>query len=170
MPITVMVSIVLLAGYIALLNHEERAMEEYYRNLRETNAELYLAKIVQARGFRVFLTEFLSINDYSQPVVEVPPFLVGRWALFDKERRVSDDFIPEACLSGLEIQDGKLRFFGDDSAVYAARYTMAGAIVTAHLDNAEESMIEVVGYGSHLHHIIVKGPGGDRPRYGYMCR
>jgi hypothetical protein len=145
-------------------------MENYYRKLRQTDSELYLSKIMQARGFRTFLKEYLTIHDYTHPVADVPAFLVGRWALFDSEKRVSDDFIPDACLSGVEIEDGRLKFFGDNEVTYPARYTIDGATVTAHLAGVQDASIAVVGYGSHLHHIRVKTAGADQPRYGYMCR
>lgn len=170
LPFTIVISVALLVGYIMLLNHEEYAMETYYSDLRQKDSELYLTKIMQARGFRVFLREYLAIHDYSTPVEEVPPFLVGRWALFDKEKRVSDNFIPDACLSGLELEDGHLKFFGSDTATYPALYTMADTTVTAHLAGNDKVTIKVVGYGSHLHHIIVNTPDKDQPSYGYMCR
>lgn len=170
LPITILVSVALLAGYVALLNHEERAMEAYYSNLRQADTDLYLSKTMQARGFRVFLKEYLAIYNYTQPKAEVPPFLVGRWALFDEEKRVSDNFIPDLCLSGVELGDGRMKFFGADTVSYPARFSMAGTTVTAHLADAGRATIDVVGYGSHLNHIVVKGPDSSQPRYGYMCR
>lgn len=164
------VSLVLLAAYVMFLNHEERVMGEYYRNLRKTNVELYLSKIMQARGFRKFLEEYVATHDYTRPIEAAPSFLVGRWALFDKAKRVSDDFVPDACISGLEIEDGQMKLFGDKDARYAAYYTMVGNTVTAHLNGAETASIDVIGYGSHLHHIEVKLPGAETPKYGYMCR
>ena len=168
-PITIGAGAALIAGYIMLLNHEERVMEKYYEKLRATNSELYLSKIMQARGFRTYLKEYLTIHDYSHPVAEVPTFLVGRWALFDKEQRVSDYFVPDSCHKALEIEDGEFKILGDHASDYPARYTMKGTTVTAHLKGAKAASIDVVGYGSHLHHITVQIPGRDHPRYGYMC-
>lgn len=170
LSVTIVVAMALLAGYVLLLSHEEQAMEDYYSHLRQTDAGLYLSKVMQARGFRAYLKEYLSIHDYSRPVAEVPSFLMGRWALFERPKRVSDDFIPDSCHSGLEIEDGRLKVFGDGAVSYPARYTMDGTTVTAHLKSADDASIDVVGYGSHLHHIKVMLPGSEQPRYGYMCR
>lgn len=162
---------VLLAGYIMLLNHEERVMDKYYQDLRTQNLDLYLAKIMQARGFRRFLDEYVATHDYSNPIEEVPPFLIGRWALFDKAKRVSDAFVPDACVQGLEIEDGQLKLFGDGGMTYAAAFTMEGKQVTAHLAGTDKpATIDVIGYGSHLHHIEVNLPDGKGLQYGYQCR
>jgi len=161
-------------GYIFLLNHEERIMEEYYDKLKTTNPVLYLSEIRQAQGFKVFLPEYLDINDYSAPLYEAPPFLVGRWSLFAIEKRVGDDFIPDSCLTSLEIEDGRLRVLGEHERKIPAAYTMAGDKATAHLEDGTTALIRVVAYGSHVHHIEVQGlavNGEDRDRtwYGYLC-
>ncbi len=164
------IAAVLLGGYLLLLNHEEQVMEDYYDTLRRENVELYLMKVRQAHGFRTFLKEYLTIHDYGTPKVEVPPFMVGRWALFAEEKRVSDAFLPESCLNSLEIEDGQVKRLGETTTRYPAAYTMSGSTLTAHLDTDETMAIKAVGYGSHLHHIEVTLPGENAPRYGYMCR
>ena len=164
------VTAALLAGYILFLNHEEKQMSQYYAELRKSDLDRYLAKIMQARGFRTFLDEYAATHDYSDPIEEVPRFLIGRWALFAKAKRVSDDFVPDACVNGLEIEDGQLKLFGEGGMSYAAAFTMKGKQVTAHLVGAEPATIDVIGYGSHLHHIEVMLPGHKDVQYGYMCR
>jgi hypothetical protein len=163
-------TVVLMVGYIMLLNHEERVMSQYYEKLRQTAPDVYLSKIMQARGFRSFIDEYLVIHDYSQPKKTVPPFLLGRWALFEKFKHVSDDFLPDSCLDGVEIEDGRVKFFGKTKGDYPATYTMDGNTVTAQLDGAQDINVNVIGYGSHLHHIEMALPGSDGVQYGYMCR
>ncbi|MDF1748775.1 MAG: hypothetical protein P1V34_07875 [Alphaproteobacteria bacterium] len=163
-------TVVLMAGYIMLLNHEERAMSDYYEKLRQTSPDVYLSKIMQARGFRSYIDEYLDIHDYSQPQKTVPPFLLGRWALFDKYKNVSDDFLPDSCLNGVEIEDGRVKFFGKTTGDYPAKYTMQGNTVTLQLDGAPATDVDVVGYGSHLHHIEMHAPESGQVLYGYMCR
>lgn len=161
--------VVFLAGYFVLLTNEERVMERSYADLRASNADLYLSKIRQARGFRAFVKEFVSVHDYGRPNEDAPSFLIGMWALFAHEKRVGDGFIPEACLSGVVIEDSQLKFFGGTPARYPARYSMQGNKITAHLQGAEDATIAAVGYGSHLHHIEVTGPESGRTLYGYRC-
>lgn len=168
--ITLGVTAVLMAGYIALLNHEEHVMEEYYHDLRRSDPDLYLSKIMQAHGFRRFIDEYQKIHDYTQPKKDVPPFLLGRWALFENSKHVSDSYIPDACLNGVEIEDGRIKFFGEKSDDITVRYTLTGNTVTAHPTNGAELEIGVIGYGSHIHHIELKTPGSKKPEYGYMCR
>ena len=163
-------AIVVVVGYIMLLSHEENVMRKYYDDLRSTNANLYLSKILKARGFDKYLEEYLEIHDYEKPIEEAPLFLVGRWALFDEKKRVGDDFVPDTCVPSVEIEDGNLKFIDNDKNRYAARYTMKGSVVTAHLEGRHDVTVEVVGYGSHLHHIELQDKGTGETRYGYMCR
>lgn len=161
-------------GYIFLLNHEESVMEEHYAELKTTDPILYLSEIRQAQGFRVFLSEYLDINDYSAPVPSAPPFLVGRWGLFKAEKRVGDDYIPDSCLTSLEIEDGRLRLLGEHERVVPATYSMTGDTATAHLTGEPAAAIRVVAYGSHVHHLevqglAVNGASRDRTWYGYLC-
>lgn len=162
-------ALVFLAGYVVVLTNEERTMARFYEDLRATDADLYLSKIRQARGFRAFVKEFAAIHDYSRPMQDAPAFVIGLWALFDQEKRVGDGFIPEACLSGIVIEDGQVKMFGGKTVRYPARYTMQGNTITAHLQGAPDAAIAAVGYGSHLHHIEVKLPGDERTLYGYRC-
>jgi len=170
------VSVLFVGGYVMLLNHEERVMESYYQELRKSNPELYLSKIMQARGFKTFLKEYLVLHDYAHPTTIPPSFLVGRWALFDEAKRVSDSFVPDTCVSGLEVEDGHIKLFGVPGADanietdFGATYTMAGDRVTAHLGGDRTATIDVIGYGSRLHHIELHLPGNKPVRYGYMCR
>jgi len=161
--------------YIVILNHEERVMEDYYKDLRETDPALYLSEIRQARGFDYFLTEYLRMNDYETPKAEVPPFLMGRWALFGEEKRVGDDFMPESCLNSLEIEDARLKLLEDgEERLFPVRYTMDGNRASAHLEQGQAAHIAVVAYGSHVHHVEVDGlpVAGQNPSttwYGYLC-
>jgi hypothetical protein len=162
--------LVLLAGYVLLLNHEERAMEAYYADLKENNVELYLDKILQAQGFRTYLEEYLEVHDYTKPTTEAPPFLVGRWEMFDESMRVDDEFVPDSCSNALEIEDGQLKTLGTSPNQEAVHYTMAGDQVTVHREDAPKMTIAVIGYGSHLHHLEITDPVLGSTRYGYMCR
>jgi hypothetical protein len=168
--IVAIVAVVVVIGYIMLLSHEENVMREYYDGLRSTNANLYLSKILKARGFDKYLDEYLALHDYGKPTEEAPLFLVGRWALFDDKKRVGDDFVPDTCVPAVEIEDGNLKFIDNEKNRYTAHYTMNGPTVTAHIDGRDDVTVQVVGYGSHLHHIEVHDKSTGATRYGYMCR
>jgi hypothetical protein len=163
-------TLVLLVGYVLLLNHEERAMEAYYADLRKNNVDLYLDKILQAQGFRTYLSEYLTVHDYGEPTSVAPPFLVGRWELVDEDLRVDDEFVPDSCANGLQIEDGRVKRLGPDATETRVRYTMDDDRVLAHRDGTAPLEITVVGYGSHLHHIEVRDPEANTVQYGYMCR
>ena len=171
----ILLGVALLVGYVFLLEHEERTMDAYYSDLRDSNPARYLTEIRQAHGFQVYLDEYLALNDYKTPTTDVPPFLIGRWSLFEEEKRVGDDFIPSSCLLSLEIEDERLKLLSEDKTVFPVAYTMDGDIATAHRPDGAPVLIQVVAYGSHVHHIEVQNlPGvpasADGPLYGYLCR
>ncbi|MCF8481915.1 MAG: hypothetical protein K9H25_15930 [Rhodospirillum sp.] len=168
--IVVLTTLVFLVGYILLVNHEEHAMEAYYADLKENNVELYLDKILQAQGFRTYLEEYLEAHDYTRPTSVAPPFLVGRWEMFDESMRVDDEFVPDSCSNALQIEDGRIKTLGVSPSQEAVHYTMVEDRVTAHREGLSPLTITVIGYGSHLHHIEVTDPALGSTHYGYMCR
>ncbi len=160
----------LIAGYVVFLQYEENRMERYYASLRSTQPAVYLSKLAQLRGFDTYLKEFASLRSYEQPQDRVPPFLLGRWALFQTEQQVGDHYFPDACLSGAEIEDGTIRLFGEYKGGYQVQYKIAGGKVEAVLDNGDVILVTPQAYGAHLHHIEIALPGQQAPLYGYICK
>ncbi len=132
--------------------------------------DLYLAKIRQAEGFRTYLREFTALKGYQTPQTIAPPFLIGRWVLYDEPMRVDDAYVPPMCLDDIVIQDGNIRTGRPKQASYPVRYQIQGANVMALREDAAPIVIVPVGYGTHVNHIEVRLPDSDETRYGYQCK
>lgn len=163
-------TVVLIAAYVVFLEYEDNKMGKYYAELRATQPSLYLSKLARLHGFDAYLNEFAALEHYDQPRREVPPFLLGRWTLSAEEKPVGDNYIPDACLDGAEIEDGMIRMFGAYKGDYEVKYQMVGPKTEALLANGDVILITVRAFGSHLHHIELAVPGQPRSLYGYICK
>ena len=160
-------ALVFFGVYFVALMHAERRAEQTYSKLRERNPDTYLEKIRQVRGFHIFLREFSTLKRYDLSHAEAPPFLIGRWALFDQPKRVGDAYVPPTCLNNITIQDGHIKV---GTKTYAVRYVMQDSAVMARGKSGPPIIIEPVGYGSHLHHLEVVMPDGKGLHYAYLCK
>lgn len=162
-------SLVLFAIYVFALTQMQHSTERTYAELRTTDPDLFLSKIRQAEGFRVYLSEFTALKGYRTPKTEAPPFIIGRWALFDEPMRVDDAYVPPVCLDDVVIQDGLIRTGRPKPAEYKVSYVIDGKHVLAKRDTGTPITIVPIGYGVHVNHIEIMLPG-TRMRYGYLCK
>lgn len=163
-------TLIFLAAYLQFLSYQDRKMAAYYAQLRQEHPDMYLEKMAELRGFDAYVAEFQKMRDYSQPRAEVPPFLVGRWRLFEEPRNVSERYFPEACLSGIELEDGRVKMFGLFNGDYGARYRIDGMKVDIALGADGHIPVRLISYGSHLHHLELTLPGQAARYYGYLCK
>lgn len=157
-------------AYILALTQIQHTTQRTYAELRKTDPDLYLAKIRQAEGFRVYLRQFTELKGYDTPQAEAPPFLIGRWVLYDQPMRVDDAYVPPICLDDVVIQDGNVRTGRPKRASYPVRYQIQGANVLAVREDAAPIVIVPVGYGTHVNHLEVRLPDSEDTRYGYQCK
>lgn len=157
-------------AYVLMLTQMQHTTERAYAELRNTDPDLYLAKIRQAEGFRTYLREFTTLKGYDTPQTEAPPFLIGRWVLYDQPMRVDDAYVPPICLDDIVFQDGNIRTGRPKRASYAVRYQIQGSNVMAVREHAAPIVIVPIGYGTHVNHIEVRLPDSDDTRYGYECK
>ncbi len=162
-------SLALFAGYVFALTQVQHSTEKTYAALRTSDPDLYLSKIRQAEGFRVYLRQFAALKGYATANAEAPPFVIGRWVLDNELLRVDDAYVPPVCLDDVVIQDGKIRVGRPKPAEYKVRYVMDGARVLAQRDDGPPIVIVPIGYGVHVNHIEITLPGA-KVRYGYLCR
>ena len=113
--------LVAFGAYVIALTQMQHTTERTYAALRVSDPDLYLAKIRQAEGFRTYLRQFAALKGQT-PQAEAPPFLIGRWALYDQPMRVDDAYVPPICLDDVVIQDGSLRTGRPHRASYPVRY------------------------------------------------
>lgn len=163
------VSLILFSVYVFALTQMQHSTERAYAELRTTDPDLYLAKIRQVEGFRVFLRQFTELKGYETPKVKAPPFVIGRWVLYDEPMRVDDAYVPPVCLDDIVIQDGLIRTGRPKPAEYKVRYVIEDKRVLAVRNAGPAIAIVPVGYGVHVNHIEVILPGA-KLRYGYLCK
>ena len=60
-------SLALFAVYVFALTQMQHSTEKTYAELRASDPDLYLAKIRQAEGFRVYLRQFTALKGYGTP-------------------------------------------------------------------------------------------------------
>jgi hypothetical protein len=162
--------LVFYTGYFAFLEHKESEARQTYQQLRQHDPQAYLARVEVRRGFDAYLAEFTKLNHYDQAKSTVPPFLLGRWAVFEEPQRVKENYFPERCTNGLMIEDGKIKSFGDTARQYNVRYKISGDTVIGTTQSGHAIDIKPVAYTSHIHHLVVDVPGRDRPLYAYLCK
>ena len=157
--------------YFMFLRHEERVMEVEYAELRSNDPDLYLSHVRQNHGFKKYISEFQTLKGYDTPKDAVPPFVMGRWVLFDKAKRVDEAYVPPSCVDNVEIEDGQLRFSADGGRIYKVRYVVNNGKVEAEQDSGSTFEITPVAFGAHIHHIAITMPGAaQQTRYGYLCK
>ena len=162
-------SLALFAGYVFALTQIQHSTEKTYAALRTSDPDLYLSKIRQAEGFRVYLRQFAELKGYATPKLEAPPFVIGRWVLYDQVMRVDDAYVPPDCLDDVVIQDGQIRVGRPKPAEYKVRYVIEGTRVLALRDGGPPIAIVPIGYGVHVNHIEIMLPGAKQ-RFGYLCK
>jgi len=161
--------LVLFAAYVFALTQIQHSTEKTYAALRASDPDLYLSKIRQVEGFRVYLRQFSQLKDYKTPQLEAPPFVIGRWVLYEEPMRVDDAYVPPVCLDDVVIQDGMIRTGRPKRTQYKVQYVIDGMRVLAQRNQGPPIVIVPVGYGVHVNHIEVTLPGQTKPRYGYLC-
>lgn len=169
-------TVVFFVFYLMFLERKNTEIEAYYQHLRAENPEVYLERVAELKGFKTYVEAFSKMHDYHQPKREAPPFLVGRWRLFAEPKNVNETYFPVSCPSGVEIEDGHVKFFGLARAfgladgIHGVRYQIAGMAVKLLLDDGKAVPLTMVSYGTHLHHLEIIPPGAHQTYHGYLCK
>ncbi len=156
-------------GYVWVLKTKNRAVAERFVRLEHKDVRAYLSHVRQTRGFTTYVGEFAKLRHYDAWQEDAPPFLVGRWALFEEPQRVSENYFPEVCRDAVEIEDGRFKHLLRRIETHKARYRIKDGRVVVRLGDGKTVPVGLASYGTALHHIVVTLPG-DRERYGYLCK
>ncbi len=159
-----------MAGYMLFLNVEDRQLAQRDQTLARTDFARYLEQLRATKGFAVYVAAFSKAYGWDSWQKDVPPFLLGRWALDKRPRRVNDEYIPTSCIDALVIEDGWLKTLGSSQSARTVTYRIDGDTVQARASNGSIIPIKLVSYDVNLHHIEVKLPGYTDTLYGYQCR
>jgi len=161
---------VFFAAYTWLLDYQEAHVKAHLAELRTTDPDRYLSQIQTVVTFEQYLAEYGALKGYDQFRNAVPPFLLGRWALFPEPKRVSDSYVANECSNSISFQDGLVKISGEVVLSRLAKYRLDGTMVLLQLQPAADIAIRIVSYGNRLHHLELDLPGFDGPRYGYLCK
>ncbi len=159
-----------MGAYVFFLNVEDHALAERDATLARTDPAQYLNQLRTTRGFAAYVTEFTPAYGYDHWQKAAPPFLIGRWALDSKARRVNDEYIPTSCIDALIIEDGWLKTTGASPSERQVTYRIVGDTVEARASSGTTIPIRLASYDMNLHHVEVSLPGHTGTLYGYECR
>ncbi len=162
--------ILAMVGYVFFLNVEDHQLAQRDQTLARTDFASYLEQLRTTKGFAAYVTAYNQAYGYDSWHKDVPPFLLGRWALDAKPRRVNDEYIPTSCIDSLVIEDGWLKTLGSAPSQRPVTYRIVGDAVEARATNGTTIPIRMVSYDMNLHHIEVTLPGRSGVLYGYQCR
>lgn len=162
--------VVVYLGYFAFLQKEENTARENVAAMHQSDATRYLESVDALQGFDAYFAEFAKIHDYTRPRDDVPPFLVGRWAMFDAPKQVQESYIPQECGNALMIEDGRVRILGEKAASFDVKYSIVADVVLADTAGGETIRIAPVAYSNHIHHLVVDLPDSEQPVYAYLCK
>lgn len=162
--------IVFFAAYGWFLDYQENRVKTYFSDLRNSDPELYLNEVSKVVGFERYLEQYRAIKGYDIYRGDVPSFLLGRWALFDQPKRVSDAYFADTCVDSIAFEDGLIKISNGRIRRRAASYELNNDTVLVKLDNKSVMKVKLVSYGVRLHHIELTPPGAHRLRYGYLCK
>lgn len=158
------------AVYTWFLGYQEARVKEIFAGLRTSNPDLYLTELSKVVGFDRYLREYRSLKGYDRFRSDVPPFLLGRWALFPEAKRVSDFYFADNCINSIIFEDGFVKTSGEVTAIHAVDYRLDGNTVTLQLHDGANVPVTLVSYGVRLHHVELTLPGFPGTRYGYLCK
>lgn len=156
-------------GYVWLLKYKNQAVAEHFDQLERNDLRAYLSHVRMTRGFGTFVAEYAKLRHFEGWKDDAPSFLVGRWALFDEPKRVSENYFPDVCLNAVEIEDGRFKHMLKHTEIHKARYRIENDHVVVRLADGRTVPVMLASYGTALHHIVVTLPG-DHKRYGYLCK
>ena len=157
-------------GYIYFLRVQDANAVADLVQLRHEDPVRYLENVRHQQGFNTYLAALEQNYGYTRFQRDVPPFLLGRWALFDQPQKVGYEYIAEDCSNYAVIEDGMIKLRGETDAAYPAKYRISGTTVEADIGTGKALPISLVSYGMDLHHIVVTLPGHQKPSYGYICK
>ena len=157
-------------GYIYFLKVEDANAVADLSQLRHEDPVRYLENVRHQQGFGTYLAKLEQRYGYQGFKRDVPPFLLGRWALFDQPQKVGYQYIAEDCSDYVAIEDGTIKVRGETETAYPAKYRISRSTVEADIGAGKTLPIQLVSYGMDLHHIVVMLPGQKKPRYGYICK
>lgn len=164
-----LIAIGLLALYVPVLQYEEHRVEARLARLRTEAPDAYLGEVRRREGFDAYLSEYAALNGYDAWHPTAPPFLLGRWALFETKQHVDMSFMPGTCHPSIEFEGGRIKLSGKHEAAFAATYRIRHGQVVARLNKSREMPIDIHSVDDRIYYIELQPPDSPGTLYGYRC-
>lgn len=155
----------LLLLYLPLVALVEEREEARLERLSESAPASFLDLERSRHGMGAYLDALAELRGYDHWRDTAPTFLIGAWALPGPEDAEEPG---RHCLSGIVIEDGRVRYFGEHREAATARYR---------IDHGEVQI--ALGDGRLLHVQVPRHLAGERrielarngspPRRAYRC-
>ena len=160
---------ILFALYMGFLGVMASREEARVAAERRDHPARYLDEVRSRQGMEAYIEELAQLRDFDDWRDQAPIFLIGAWALADVEwTRVGDD-PGRHCLSGLVIEDGQMRYFGERTGRVGARYRIEGHRVLVSLADGGEISMTVPPDPWHEHQLLITLPDREAPFHGFRC-
>lgn len=171
-PIVVWLGIavaVVFALYIGFLGIMEAREEARMAAERQDDPARYLDELRAHRGIGAYIEALAEIRDFRDWRDQAPTFLIGAWALVGADRDTAGEDPGAHCLSGLVVEDGRVRYFGSRTGHVDARYRIDGHTIVVSLADGGEITIGPPSDLWHPHQLEVTLPDAETPYYGFRC-
>ncbi|MCB9947230.1 MAG: hypothetical protein H6842_05295 [Rhodospirillaceae bacterium] len=160
---------VLFALYIVFLGVMEAREEARMAAERQDDPARYLDELRTRRGIGAYIEALAEIRDFDEWREQAPTFLTGAWALVDAGRNVAGENPGVHCLSGLVIEDGRVRYFGERTGHVGAHYRIDGERIVVALADGGEIAMRPPPDPWHPHQLEITLPDSETPYYGFRC-
>lgn len=167
----IVVTLGLIAAYLPFLEVMEAREEARLVRLSHAEPALYLDAVRNRQGVRSYLEALAEIRHFDHWREAAPTFLIGAWALAPPEEADRSTAPGRHCISGMVIEDGQIRYFGEEPHHVDAEYRIDRYDhVLARVADGGTLTISVPRHARGEHAIEVELPGMEAPLYGYRCR
>lgn len=155
--------------YFAVLHVLDGRAETYFRELRESNPQLYLTQLRESRGFETYLETYRTMEGYDSFKPAAPSFLVGRWTMRPAPLRLTPGTAPNECSNPVTFDYGIILLLESGGGALPVTYEIENQSVLLKAAQIGTFTVNLVSYGADLDHIEFRPPGRTDIVYAYNC-
>lgn len=159
--------LVLLLLYLPMVALVEEREEARLERLSESAPARFLDLERSRHGMGAYLDALAELRGFDRWRDSAPTFLIGAWALPGPEDEGGKPGLH--CLSGIVIEDGRVRWFGSRREVAAARYRIDHGEIQIALRDGQVLQVQVPRHLAGERRIDLAVPGRPTPLHGYRC-
>ncbi|MDK3017970.1 hypothetical protein [Pseudodonghicola flavimaris] len=163
------VSLAAIGLYFAVLHDMDGRAADYFKDLRDSDPELYLTQLRESRSFQAYLDEYRTMQGYDSFKPAAPSFLVGRWTLQSEPLRLNPGTAPTHCSDPVTFDYGILLMLESGGEALRVSYSIEGQQVMVKEAGIGTFPIDLISYGARLDHLEFTPPGSTEKAYAYEC-